>query len=501
MNIPARISRILALLCCAFWSHWSVAGPGVLAPAAHVPSDVDVLVVLDDAADIRESDAGAALLGIARSLMAEGAATKRWAMFAAQLDWTSEEAFDALLGRRVVLVGRRPWSEDASWALLCDVTRQTEKRLRKRLNVAPRALLNRRTIYAVENGRFECMFERPGGGRPLTTVLVGRPDSGGLFEELMPLLRDPPRQSLLTTAALKRATQMQGDAGLVYVRMPAAKDASLVARLSREGGDRLSASVLMEGVGAAPDQVEWSTDVFERLSRGMLLCVIDRRATVDEAGDLDQATASLLARLLPWMAPSEELDQTLGGLHAFVAGAGEAGGLRLGAAVQSADIRAMPAPGDRMMRDLLIDLSTGLDAGVWSFDYEGRWPQAVRSAPILQQGAPLIAGPGLEIVWRYAEATDGDDGWLVLATDRTTLGEMSDALIAPEEPVAGDVGRWASVGTSRPAAIRAAMKKANALPPPLSFLGYLDRVDWRLRCLDSSVSKGKVTVRFRANAD
>jgi len=470
----------------------------VLEPARYMPADVDTYIVIDNASDLLDSGAGAAIVGIGRALFAEGAAAGRWAEFASQLDWSTDKAFDALFGRRVTLVGRDPWGRDASWALLCEVSRDTERRLRAGLKVAPRKVFQGHTIYAVENGRFELTFEGRRGG---TTVLVAPSERLDLFNELVPLLRRPPEHSLAQTRALRGLARLEGDAAAIYSRLPEPKGGWVGARVSQRGNRSLDAEVTAPYMGGGGEEIKWSASIFDRLAAGAVMCVVECRGPLQS----DQLPLSPgLLELLPWMTPSPELDDALGDLHAVVATPGDSGGMHVAAGVQWSDRQAMPVAGDRLMRELAITLSTTLGAGAWDVDFGGRFPDATRSAPLLDEGAPLIPGDGLELVWRYVglhERGGSAPGWLVMATDRAALCGVADALVGSEDERDGKVAPWLSIGLVRPAEMREAVEKAISLPRPLELLRFVEEASWRLRRQDVDAVRGQVEVRFAPPGD
>jgi hypothetical protein len=168
---------------------------------ASLPGRVEAVIVIRDAAGQRNSDAGRALA----SMLVESGLMRLtalgWRDLADELGWSEVEAFDRLLGRRVMLVaeGLGP-GETFRWALLCDVDRQAELRIRRRLKAAPRGIIQNHPVLAVEDGRFQLAFgrrsarslngDRLGSGRwnGGGTLLLAPAEFSDLFDALLPAL-------------------------------------------------------------------------------------------------------------------------------------------------------------------------------------------------------------------------------------------------------------------------------------------------------------------------
>lgn len=144
---------------------------------AELPADVDLVLVVNNGAALRASTLGRraerwlADQGVLERLEPAGKA------LGSELGWTRDELFDRLLGHRVVLVLRggpdlgtfrtkpatntKPQSSNATsdaatrWALVSRVTRADERRLRERLAIAPRAMIDGQQALSLERGTYE----------------------------------------------------------------------------------------------------------------------------------------------------------------------------------------------------------------------------------------------------------------------------------------------------------------------------------------------------------
>ncbi len=173
------------------------------AAIADIPDDVDLVIVVESGADLRTSPIGDAA---ARFLAESGIIvdlTKAWKAFGDQLGWSTQETFDRLLGRRVVLLSKSiGQGSDRRWAILSDVSADTEAVLKEKLEAAPRAISQGHKILTVENGAYELTSHhhttsragasgakavraaRPAANERVTLVL-GPSGRGELFDEML----------------------------------------------------------------------------------------------------------------------------------------------------------------------------------------------------------------------------------------------------------------------------------------------------------------------------
>lgn len=165
---------------------------------ASLPERVEAVIVIRDAAGQRNSDAGRALVSMLSESGLMRLTALGWRDLADELGWSEVEAFDRLLGRRVILVaeGLGP-GETFRWALLCDVDREAELRIRRRLKPAPRGIIQNHPVLAVEDGRFQLAFSREASGSPRwdggwgmsgATLLLAPAECSDLFDALLPAL-------------------------------------------------------------------------------------------------------------------------------------------------------------------------------------------------------------------------------------------------------------------------------------------------------------------------
>ncbi|MBL9030359.1 MAG: hypothetical protein JNM80_01455 [Phycisphaerae bacterium] len=174
-----------------------------------VPADADAALVVVGAAAQRTTDAGAALLAMVEESGLAHETFRAWADLSRELGWSPSEAFDALLGRRVMVVvrGGDPLGLNAGagregrsdWAIVSEVSPAAEARVRERLRPAPRRTHGGLMVLSLE-GRLELVVSRG----EVCRILLAPADHGGLFDEMAARLGRPatPRAADACDAAI-----------------------------------------------------------------------------------------------------------------------------------------------------------------------------------------------------------------------------------------------------------------------------------------------------------
>lgn len=190
---------------------FSAAAPAgnVLESAKLVPEDVGVFIAVDHAAELRRAPVGGFALAMIDSVAGFTQTFEAWDRLSAELGWTPAQAFDSLLGNRVVFAAKNaPHANDAdakanpakvvdpartdtkdekairvglggvvvdasvpggggaaggnavatpsigAWVLMSEISAETAARVSARIKPMPRQLVAGSPVLSIENGRF-----------------------------------------------------------------------------------------------------------------------------------------------------------------------------------------------------------------------------------------------------------------------------------------------------------------------------------------------------------
>ncbi|MBL0927092.1 MAG: hypothetical protein IBJ11_05495, partial [Phycisphaerales bacterium] len=198
-----------AMACAPAW------GQGAIDLARFAPPDASVFVAAERGAEIRRGRVGELVQAVVEQAAGLGATREAWSRLAAGLGWSEEQAFDELLGRRIVFVSRGA----GEWAIVGEVSPGAAERLRRTLQPAPRGVEEGRPVLAVEAGAFELVVVGPLGEG--TVVVLAPGESAGLRREMAAAARGDPVPSLAATAdfdELRATIGQQAPGALVYWR-------------------------------------------------------------------------------------------------------------------------------------------------------------------------------------------------------------------------------------------------------------------------------------------
>ncbi len=237
-----------------------------------LPVRADAAVVVRDAARLRGTPSGAALARLVADAGTLDRTRGAWSGLSRSLGWTDAKAFDEILGTRVIVVLRDPRGDAPEWALLTQVTPDTERRLRQRLAAMPRGNIAGLAVLGVEDGAYEIMvgpakvIDTPRGERSVVTIVLGPRDSA-LVVELAPSLR----RGLFSVGATGGAEI----AAAIRERSPGGEPRrmTLSARTTAAGWN---ASIVASpgAISVTQKSHSWSDAAFQSLERGSLMAVM-----------------------------------------------------------------------------------------------------------------------------------------------------------------------------------------------------------------------------------
>ncbi len=212
----------------------AAAGPDLGQVVSRMPITVDFVAAIDNGAALRKDLRGSPLMLAISTMRRPAAVIDAWTALAGDLGMTDAEAFDLLLGQRVIIVGSELQADDEGqprWAILSELDPETERRLRTTLKAVPRRIVAGQPVLEFEHGSFLLATSSgrlrctPGGtfdNTPASSIMLLAPASDReLFEQMLPLLRcSNPEQTLLDLPAGRMVESWQTRDALVVWRLP-----------------------------------------------------------------------------------------------------------------------------------------------------------------------------------------------------------------------------------------------------------------------------------------
>lgn len=398
-------------------SAWSAASTPVDV-ASTLPDSVDLVLVIDRARELRASSLGAL---VQEKLKASGLLdplSSAWSELAQQLKLGSDEAFDRLVGRRVVLATRlqgpratgSPGKEavsDRSWAILSLVDVSTERLLFERLQAAPRGIALGHQILALERGRYELTSHRVNGvnGEPQASVIVLGPSAQSeLFDDLIATLATGAKTPLGQLDVLQQArsgnAEKAGDA-----RAPSPCEVLVLAGLDVSG----EASSAPQPLARPQAGTEWSNFVVITSGRERASGRSDSRAQSEKGAPGESWQARVVVRQESKRAALLGLQESSDALARSISQSDEVLGLSLLSVVQCAPLE--PVLGNTLS---MLDLSRVLNVSGENPEMSGaRRAVSLRALPDAARdsagvGDRLVCTIGLEVSDRDAAAVEID---------------------------------------------------------------------------------------------
>ncbi len=519
----------------------------VIDAAARVPVDTDLVLVIDNASQLRSSALAEAFATVSGPTSPLNDSRQAWQALAAELGWTDAEAFDHLLGRRIMLVARGIDTADAAqWVLLSEVSLATDRRLKERLKAAPRAITQGQQVLAIEQGRYELTSFRHAGrladDAGAVTILLAPAARSQLLETMLARLvggaaggwnaKQPPR--LLGQESIITEARTLGDAEVL-----------LLSRLGPRAGDQpvtawpdflaVTASRARDR-GAAP---RWVLHVALRehaRQQDLLAAAMSSDAVFNAFAPASLLTVVQMAPLSVIFGRSLPFDDPLTNLPWPPAAAELFTGRQA--------IRIHSAPGEQGEPGLVCTLAMEttsaeqlapvLDPAIGTFfteveravgqrnettpafaNFAGIAPRATRIATVeLGSAGPLsdVTGPGLSVAWAYPRSADQSHDWWTLALAAAKEGQprvvaaVADAAAAvgggggkggKDVPLAAENRRWIWFLAAKPRQLESLF--APGVPDLRGLRTFMKRVEdvgCRLSITDAGDVRGEVTLEL-----
>lgn len=506
--------------------------------AGRMPRSAELIVVFEGAAALRRSALWEALIP---ALGDTSALADTWTRLAQTLGWTPEETFDRVLGSRVALVvqglpdhagflggvgdGPADAGAEARWALISEVSADTERRLLERLAASPRNIVQGCQLLAVERGTYELAIYRPRGqaeAKPRSMLILAEAKNAALLDEMIGVLTDGAAAPMRGTPAHRALVGLgRADVAVLYRWPQSAGDAwsdyASVA-IRREHGETWSTSLSVHDAALAPDLLKipvGSDAAFHALGEDALAVIVETRVSGGDQDAPESDPAGVVLRMLGIPPPVQE---RLGPRQVLVVAENSppgrsAAGMSVAVALELMDIPGAAPECDRYLALLASSLEgedeTGQGVGVP--DFGGVAPGAVRSVPLrctpgslcrlLCGDAPPAEMRG-DAAWTFAETGQAPGhGWWVIAaapggTDEEGAAGLvrrvtADLMRGPSD--AGAQARWISQGMLRPVAI---LRRLGATAPAQEILGRLRELSWSVRATETGALEGTVQIKM-----
>lgn len=433
---------LIILSVCASIAHEAMAGDW-LRVASRVPDNVDALVIVERASELGDGAAGVTLTNLLTAIVPPATTMDAWRALAGELRLPPDQAFDALLGNRVIFIARQGQNGDYEWAFESEVDAGVARKLLERLGAKPQAIQHNKAIAIIENGRFQITSERRG---ECATLLFSPTHSGALFGDLLARMSNRGLPSLAAVQGFTEASKaapMDAHAFL-FLRHFEAPDEWMGLAASVHGDvvkASITATVCEEDLPTTP----FSVAQWKALSRGRMVAIVEPLKA------LDLPISWALGRL--GEGRLEALSLPIDGRIAITIDEAANGGLALSVALETPDVDRLAAVGDSVVAGVAGQIAAANRTGVSTETFStlgGLFPEAARTIELTArdaEGRPQRSPLGAEdflLTWSYQTTRACPDrcGWWIIAGDRGTHDATARALTAPprwdpgtEEPV------------------------------------------------------------------
>lgn len=486
-----------------------------------LPDSVDAVLVVEGAALQRRTAAGRALGDFVGEAGFFQRTAKAWASLGGAMRLSSEEAFDAALGDRAIVVIDNLYDTDAAqWAVISTVCPQTEARLRRALRPAPRGFVNGKPVLAIDGGAYELAITTDGIGERDRLILLASSGDHGLFDALVPVLDGiEAARPLGACAGFEYAAKAAGSDVMLYLRRSVADRAEFMVCGATQSENGWTATctatpgMMWSGAGGIP-----SADFPARLDGAA-----GGRAVMSYVGPMAGLTGArdLVALGVPVLSgASSELRSKLGSSVAMWV-LPQDGGVTLRLAFRSENLAELAPMADRHLGAALEQRCEPADAAepvLASVAHRSAPAIAARSAPAVFSSLPrseprvveISPAPGESVragsatlAWGYQpDVVGADRGWWFVSLTQGLVSEKlgRNELRALKESVAG--GRQpveaglVSRGAIYPGAAVSMLDGGQSAF--LKALCRIERVSWEIRKGDDGLLTGKATLETGA---
>ena len=180
-------SVMLAAITCALAGTLAAAQPPRDAAdfARRIPLGTRTILLTQDLAALLDDQQAEAILELLPPEELWASIHQAWKELSARLGWSEREALTRIFGSRAIVVLERADGR-VRWGLFASIPVETERRLRDRLDAAPRAIVNGKPVLSIEKGLY--LLASSAAREGTTNILIAPAGPGGLFDVLLPCL-------------------------------------------------------------------------------------------------------------------------------------------------------------------------------------------------------------------------------------------------------------------------------------------------------------------------
>lgn len=435
-----------------------------------VAPDAGMVIVLDNAAAQRQSDAGQSLNTMLDTLGftgEDGAFSEGWSELSQKIGMREDIAFDTFFGQRVLFVSDGlTISGDGQWAIATVVDESLAIRMIKRLGGKGRDLIADQPIFAIEGGAYRVspISVRGVTGRNARLFVIAPRKSAELFTDLVKGLSQKDRWADLVGLNRVLAPQIA-----CRLRTGGSDVAQITALMNDEGWNGMA---LLETPGFEQMTPGWSGKTIDKFADDSWFVLADEldamflfrgpmTGVIPVKGDLpERLSAHATDRVLLKVGPVEN-------------GTAISAAIELDGSPEAAEIA------DEVMQGLAVFLTGNQEA---SPDYGGFLPSATRVAKLDGVLYDDLLKPmlGDEPSLSWFVLNEPERSWWVLrlgpanGQEAQTLEHVALALPAREEG-----GRLSSIGIARPGPLAVVIDRIlvpdRSIAPPMK---QIDSFRW-----------------------
>lgn len=423
----------------------------VFATATELPTDVDMVFALADAASIRQGPEGERLEQLITAVLPlqplSAQLRERWGALAHALDYDRPDVmFDDVFGERVVIASRFTPQGHQATVLITDISPAVEARIRRTLETVPRRIhANTNILRPKVDPQFSLAIRNRGNATKLYMTLAAHEE---LLEDVLDLTLDRPARTLATTDAyLELAALHRDPAAYLYLSdraLPGAQTRlTAVFAPGEENGvfeTRFSSHLGNDPENPGPTPAAWPAGIYDAWKDRANVLILGGPA-------IENFIRPMIAELFPGLTlPSAHVanEHGLGQRRAFIVApaAARPGQIDMAWVTEIHDVDRIARLGDEVVEQQLQRADPDPPEQKFRMRFDGMFPEAVRLANV-NGTVPYTS----TVAWNYRRAAagrgairpdqDGDRGWWTWGCGRGLVTDFGETVAEPTPDAPG----------------------------------------------------------------